>query len=43
MDSFFRIHIIYDGPMKQTFDHRNALFFVAAYFLIPIPFPILNH
>jgi hypothetical protein len=39
MDSIFRHRIIYDGPMKPNFDHRNALLFVAALFLNTNPIP----
>jgi hypothetical protein len=45
MDSIFRTHVIYDGPMKQSFDHHDAPLVVAALSLNPNlipPFSIIG-
>jgi hypothetical protein len=39
MDSIFRTYVIYDGPMKPSFDHHNAPLLVADLFLNPNPIP----
>jgi len=39
MDFVFRIHIIYDGLMKQSFDHYNTPLFATVLFLNTNPVP----